>query len=67
MIKQLTMDLTEKLISLVQENPCLYDCRIKNYKNVAKKDLVWEQIAHELEQNSKCILYFIYIFKLFKY
>ena len=48
------MAFTEKLIELVKIYPILYD-----YKNVRKKDKVWEQIGAELKESGKwfCFIY----------
>ncbi|KAJ8934440.1 hypothetical protein NQ318_003835 [Aromia moschata] len=47
------MALTEKLIELVKKYPILYDLSHEEYKNVRKKDKVWEQIGAELNDTGK--------------
>ncbi|XP_026326070.1 uncharacterized protein LOC113234795 [Hyposmocoma kahamanoa] len=42
---------TEKLILLVQSYPCLYNPRLRDFKNGLKKEMIWEKIAKELNQN----------------
>jgi len=53
------MALTEKLIELVKIYPILYDLSHEDYKNVRKKDKVWEQIGVELKESGKtfCFIY----------
>ncbi|XP_044759207.1 uncharacterized protein LOC123316948 [Coccinella septempunctata] len=48
-------DDTERLINLVKERVLLYDPRHTAYKNVSKKTEAWEEIAHELCQNSETV------------
>jgi len=50
---------TEKLIEFVKIYPILYDSSHENYKNVRKKDKVWEQIGVELKESGKwfCFIY----------
>ncbi|XP_029734461.2 uncharacterized protein LOC115269814 [Aedes albopictus] len=40
----------EKLILLVKENPCLYAKSAKDYRNVQKKESIWNAIAVELNK-----------------
>ena len=47
------MAFTEKLIELVKIYPILYDLSYEDYKNVRKKDKVWEQIDVELKESGK--------------
>lgn len=53
------MAFTEKLIELVKIYPILYDLSHEDYKNVRKKDNVWEQIGVELKESDKwfCFIY----------
>lgn len=53
------MNSTEKLINLVQSYPCLYDKSNKDFKNSFKKEIIWDNIAKELNQSRE------YIFHLF--
>jgi hypothetical protein len=49
----------EKLIEFVKIYPILYDLSHEDYKNVRKKDNVWEQIGVELKESGKwfCFIY----------
>ena len=47
------MAFTEKLIELVKICPILYDVSHEDYKNVRKKNKVWEQIGAELKEGGK--------------
>ena len=38
-------DIEEKLISMVQDRPCLYDKKDKNYFNKVLKEGKWKEIA----------------------
>lgn len=40
----------EKLILLVQEQPCLYNKKSKEYKNSHRKEEIWLAIAAKLEK-----------------
>jgi hypothetical protein len=53
------MAFTEKLIELVKIHPSLYDLSHKDYKNMRKKDKVWEQIGVEAKENGNwfCFIY----------
>ena len=53
------MAFTEKLIELVKIYPILYDLSHEDYKNVRKKEKVWEQIGVELKESDKrfCFIY----------
>lgn len=39
---------TEQLIEKVKNHPILYDLTNSDYKNIKKKDKVWDEIALEL-------------------
>ncbi|XP_018563087.1 uncharacterized protein LOC108904871 [Anoplophora glabripennis] len=45
------MSLTESLIECVKTRPILYDLNHPEYKNVRKKENVWNDIGRELNQN----------------
>ena len=47
------MAFTKKLIEFVKIYPILYDLSHEDYKNVRKKDKVWEQIGVELSESGK--------------
>lgn len=54
-INSIDMYSTEKLILLVQSYPCLYNPRLRDFKNGLKKEMIWEKIAKELNQNREYI------------
>ena len=58
-VSDFPMAFSEKLIELVKIYPILYDLSHKDYKNVRKKDKVWEQIGVELKESGKwfCFIY----------
>lgn len=47
------MNLEEKLIELVKENPILYDKQHKDFKNFIKRDKLWKHISKELGVDEK--------------
>ena len=46
---------TEKLIELVKNYPIMYDLSHDDYKNVRKKDKVWDSIGLELRNRTKTL------------
>ena len=40
----------EKLIESVRSRPILYNVRMRDYRNVYKKDQAWEEVAAEVGQ-----------------
>lgn len=46
-----------KLISLIEENSCLYNYCHKDYSNRNIQDLAWEHIAKTLSEKGKNILF----------
>lgn len=42
---------TEKLISLVQSNPCLWDKSSKDYADRTLKNTCWQNIAESMHAN----------------
>lgn len=49
------MSIAEQLIEKVKEYPILYDLSHKDYKNVRKKDKIWDDIAAEMNENVKFV------------
>lgn len=49
------MSVTEQLIEKVKEYPILYDLSHADYKNVRKKDKVWDEIGAALNEDGKLI------------
>lgn len=49
----------ELLINLIRSNPILYDGSEKNYKNIALKHRVWEDISETLKIPGKCLYYIL--------
>uniref|UniRef100_A0A6P7GYP1 Uncharacterized protein LOC114348126 n=1 Tax=Diabrotica virgifera virgifera TaxID=50390 RepID=A0A6P7GYP1_DIAVI len=45
-----TMVPTEKLIELVKKYPILYDLSHEDYKNIRKKDKIWDEIGQEMKE-----------------
>ncbi|XP_037935215.1 transcription factor Adf-1-like [Teleopsis dalmanni] len=45
----------EKFISLVENNPILYDKNHNDFKDNEKKNMIWKQIADELEVNENAV------------
>ena len=43
----------EKLILLVQQNECLYDCTLHSYREKNVKNNAWQKIAKELNSDGK--------------
>uniref|UniRef100_A0A6P7F325 Transcription factor Adf-1-like n=1 Tax=Diabrotica virgifera virgifera TaxID=50390 RepID=A0A6P7F325_DIAVI len=41
---------TEKLIELVKKYPILYDLSHEDYKNIRKKDKIWDEIGQEMKE-----------------
>ena len=39
----------EEVVQWLQENPCLYDKTLKDYRNVAKKNKLWADKELELD------------------
>ena len=50
---QKMVDYKEKLIIAVQDFPALYDHTRKDYKNLQRKNLCWEQVAEKMEMSGK--------------
>ena len=50
------MSNTEKLIQLVKNYRILYDLSHENYKNVKKKDKIWDEIGKELNECGKYLI-----------
>lgn len=48
-----SFDMTEKLIECVKKRPYLYDTKDPQYKNVAMKVKVWEQIGKEISETGQ--------------
>ncbi|CAG9766009.1 unnamed protein product [Ceutorhynchus assimilis] len=44
---------TEKLIELVKKYPILYDLGNPDYKNIRKRDKIWDQIGAELNESGE--------------
>lgn len=58
----MTDTITEKLIATVQQYPILYDVSHPEYKNIRKKDKVWDGIGVELGTNGKKIQTYMYVY-----
>ena len=43
----------EKLIELVREHRVLYDLSHEDYKNIYKKDKVWNEIGEEIGEDGE--------------
>lgn len=43
----------EKLIEIVRKYPILYDLSHEDYKNIRKKDNVWDTIGEEIGEDGK--------------
>lgn len=48
-----SMDQTEKLVEIIKKYSIIYDLTHPDYKNIRKKDKVWEEIGLELGKNGK--------------
>lgn len=46
--KIFTSEKDEELINLVKQNPSLYDCKLKSYKDIVIKNNIWKKIASTL-------------------
>lgn len=51
---------TEKFIEIVKSHPPLYNTEHRLFKNVAKKNEIWEQVAKELNEPSEYLSFLIY-------
>nr|CAH7719377.1 unnamed protein product [Callosobruchus chinensis] len=47
------MSITERLIEKVKEYPILYDLGHEDYKNVRKKDKIWDEIGTKLNEDGE--------------
>ena len=54
--ERINMNFEEKLINLVRENELLFNLKSMHYKNVFKKDKIWDEIAKNLNSNGKYYL-----------
>jgi hypothetical protein len=52
---------TELLIETVKKHPMLYDIRNEDYRNVRKKDQLWDEIGKELHVHGKYCLVTVYL------
>lgn len=55
----LEMGKTEQLIELVRNHRILYDLAHEDYRNIRKKDNIWDQIGTELGETGKFCCCFI--------
>lgn len=61
--KKFTIEEEEQLIDFVRENECLYNVKLKEYKDAQLKKRKWEVLANELKKTGKIIcIYNIYLF-----
>lgn len=49
------MSETEKFIEIVRQYPILYDITNKDYKNIKRKDSIWDDIAKSWGSNGEYI------------
>jgi len=41
----------EKLIEVVKNYPIIYDMSHRDYKNIRKKNKIWDEIGNEINEN----------------
>jgi hypothetical protein len=49
----------EQLIDLIHGHPMIWNITVKEYKNVPKKEVIWNQIGKMLKKSGKLILFSI--------
>ena len=47
------MALTEKMLEMVKQYPVIYNLSDKNYRNIQKKEKVWDKMRLELGESGR--------------